>query len=166
GIGFGFLLQKGQVTKYNIIMAQLFLTDFTVIKIIFTAIITGMVGVYGMRAYGLVQLHKKPGSIGSSVIGGLIFGVGFAILGYCPGTVSGAVGQGSVDALLGGTLGLLAGAGIYAAIFPRVRDSILNYGDFGDITIPELLKVPPWAGVIGVSTILIIILGIIEALGF
>src|SRR3990172_10730826 len=95
GILFGFLLQKGGVTKYDVIIGQLLLSDFTVVKIMLTAMITGMIGVHLFRTLGIAQLHPKPGSLGSTVIGGLIFGVGFAVLGYCPGTLAGAVGQGA-----------------------------------------------------------------------
>lgn len=94
GIIFGFLLQKGGVTDYDVLIGQLLLKDFTVIKIIITAIITGMIGIYFLKSKGLVKLHPKPGSLGSVVIGGLLFGIGFGLLGYCPGTVAGAVGHG------------------------------------------------------------------------
>ncbi|MGD8649825.1 MAG: YeeE/YedE thiosulfate transporter family protein, partial [Desulfobacterales bacterium] len=92
GFCFGFLLQKGGVTRYDVIMGQLLLQDWTVVKVILTAILTGMIGIYLLRIPGLAKLHTWSGSFGSTVIGGLIFGVGFAILGYCPGTLAGAVG--------------------------------------------------------------------------
>ncbi len=107
GILFGFLLQKGGATTYEVIIGQLLLTDFTVVKIMLTAVVTGMIGVHLLRSLGLAELHPKPGSLGSTAIGGLIFGVGFGILGYCPGTMIGAVGQGSLDALFGGLPGML-----------------------------------------------------------
>ena len=91
GICFGGLLYISGVTEYNVILGQLLLTDFTVIKVMLTAVVVGMIGMYAMKSRGLVKLHPKPGSIGSTVIGGIIFGMGFAILGYCPGTVAGAV---------------------------------------------------------------------------
>lgn len=144
GIIFGFLLQKGGVTRYDVIIGQLLLTDFTVLKVMMSAVITGMVGIYVLKGAGLAQLQPKPGSIGSSVIGGLIFGLGFGILGYCPGTVVGAVGQGSLDALLGGVVGVITGAGLFAAVYPKLEKGILKKGDFGKITIPELLHVNPW----------------------
>jgi hypothetical protein len=90
GIFFGFFLQKGHVTTYEAIFGQLLLKDFTVLKVMLTAIVSGMVGVYALRAIGLLSLNIKPGSWGTSGIGGLIFGVGLAILGYCPGTSAGA----------------------------------------------------------------------------
>jgi len=100
------LLQKGGVTRYDVIIGQLLLTDFTVLKVMLSAVVTGMVGVYALKGAGLANLHPKPGSLGSTAVGGLIFGLGFGILGYCPGTVVGAVAQGSLDALFGGVVRL------------------------------------------------------------
>lgn len=71
--------------------------DFTVVKVMLSAVVTGMLGVHAMKWAGLARLHLKSGSWGSSVIGGLIFGVGFATLGYCPGTAADAVGNGYLD---------------------------------------------------------------------
>ena len=144
GFGFGFLLQKGGLTDYDVIVGQLLLTDFTMIRMMLSAVIVGMLGVYFMRRQGWVQLHPKYGSAGMTVIGGLIFGAGFAILGYCPGTIIGAIGQGSLDALVGGLVGILIGAAIFARIYPRIRWSILNTGSFGNPTLPELLGVDGW----------------------
>lgn len=165
GILFGFLLQKGGVTKYSTIINQLLLKDFTVVKIMLSAVIAGTLGVHLLRSLGLAQLHPKPGSIGVSVIGGLIFGVGFATLGYCPGTIAGAVGQGSLDALLGGVTGILIGAGIFAAIYPGVQRAILSKGDFGELTLPQLLKLNPWLVVIPAVVILAGILFLLEKSG-
>ena len=158
GLAFGFLLQRGGVTSYDVIIGQLLLTDFTVAKVMLSAIVTGMLGVYLLRSLGLVRLHPKAGSLGRSVGGGLIFGVGFAILGYCPGTVAGAVGQGSLDALFGGVTGILIGTGMFAALYPRLQATILNKGDFGAITLPELLRVNAWFVVVPVAVLLVALL--------
>lgn len=165
GIIFGFLLQKGGVTYYDVIIGQLLLTDFTVVKVMLSAVITGMLGVHLLKSLGLAELHPKPGSVGSTVIGGLIFGAGFAILGYCPGTLVGAVGQGSLDALFGGVMGALIGAGIFAAIYPKLQKGILNKGDFGQKTLPELFRVNPWIIVIPAAIILTSLLVWIEKAG-
>lgn len=141
GFVFGFLLQKGGVCNYEVILGQLLLTDFTVIKVILTAIITGMIGVYGMRQAGWVKLHKKSGSAGATIPGPLIFGVGFALLGYCPGTSFGAVGHGAMDALVGGVIGITMGTALYAAVYPIINKKVLHFGTFGDITLIELLGV-------------------------
>ncbi len=165
GILFGFLLQKGQATHYDVIIGQLLLYDFTVVKIMLSAVITGMLGIYLLKSLDLAQLHIKPGSVGRSVIGGLIFGVGFAILGYCPGTVAGAVGEGFLDALFGGVTGMVIGAWIFATLYPLLDKSILNKGDFGDVTLPQLLNVNPWVVVIPVAIALTGLLIWIEKAG-
>jgi hypothetical protein len=166
GILFGFLLQKGGVTRYDIIVGQLLLQDFTVLKIMFTAMVTGMIGVHLLRGLGLAQLHPKPGSLGSTAIGGLIFGVGFGTLGYCPGTAVGAVGQGSLDALFGGIPGLLLGAGLFASLYPKLQSRFLNRGDFGEITWPQLLRVNPWVLIVPLSTGVIALLYWLEQVGW
>ena len=165
GILFGFLLQKGGATKYHIILGQLLLTDFTVVKIMLSAIVTGMLGVHLLRSLGLAKLHPKPGAIGTSAIGGLIFGAGFAILGYCPGTIAGAVGQGSVDSLIGGVGGILLGAWIFAAAYPGLWKKILTRGDFSELTLPELLKVNAWIVVLPAAIVLIALLVLMEKAG-
>ena len=165
GIAFGFLLQKGGVTHYDVIIGQLLFTDFTVLKIMLSAVLTGMIGVHLLKQLGLAQLHPKPGSVGTSVIGGLIFGVGFGILGYCPGTVAGTVGQGAMDALLGGVVGILIGAALFAAVYHKIHDPILSKGNFGEITLPELFKVHPWAVVTPVAVLIVVLLILIERSG-
>ncbi|MDD2353731.1 MAG: YeeE/YedE thiosulfate transporter family protein [Atribacterota bacterium] len=156
GILFGFLLQKGGVAKYDVIIGQLLLKDFTVIKIMLTAIVVGMPGIYLMKDLGLIELHPKPGSIGMTMIGGIIFGIGFALLGYCPGTISAAIGQGSLDALFGGLAGILIGAGVFAQLYPYLED-FLHKGWFGEVTIPEILKVNHWMVIIPFCFFIILI---------
>jgi uncharacterized protein len=128
GFCFGFLLQKGGVTRYKILMGQLLMEDFTVLKIILTAVAVGMVGVYAMKQAGWIELHKKNGSMGTTIPGSLIFGVGFGLLGYCPGTSIGAFGHGSLDALVGGIGGMLIGCVLYAAIYPEFAQFLVNEG--------------------------------------
>jgi uncharacterized membrane protein YedE/YeeE len=156
GICFGFLLQKGGATDYGVIEGQLLLVDFTVLKVMLSAVMVGMVVFPILRQYGYANSHAAHGTLGSNVIGGLIFGAGFALLGYCPGTVAGAVGTGALDALIGGMVGMLIGAGIFAGLYPGLKKGILNRGPFPAVTIPEFLHLKPWmvivlleAGMIG-----------------
>lgn len=165
GMVFGFLLQKGGVTRYDVIIGQLLLTDFTVLKVMLSASLTGMVGIYTLKGVGLAQLHPKPGSIGSTVVGGLIFGLGFGILGYCPGTVVGAVAQGSLDALFGGVVGIITGAGLFAALYPKLEKGILKKGDFGNITVPQLLQVNPWLVIVPLCAAIAGLLAWLESAG-
>lgn len=157
GIGFlfGFLLQKGNVTEYDVILGQLLFRDFTVIKIMVTAMVTGMVGIHLLRSIGLAQLHPKAGSLGMTLVGGLIFGVGFAVLGYCPGTIAAAVGQGKMDAFTGGLSGIIIGAGLYAHAFPYLSRTVLPRGEFGTLTFPELFRVNPWVIIVPLASSLI-----------
>lgn len=167
GFLFGFLLQKGRVCYYDIILRQLLLEDFTVLKVILTAIVTGMIGVYAMRAAGWVTLHKKAGSLGTSIPGPLIFGIGFATLGYCPGTAVGAVGHGALDALVGGVFGIMVGAGLYAAVYPKLKQRVLNVGSFGDKTLIDILPVRnPWVVIVPVVFLIVAFLIVLEMAGF
>jgi uncharacterized protein len=138
GTIFGFLLQKGGVAKYEVLMGALFLTDFTVMKIMLTAIATGMIGIFSMHALGLVELHVKPTRYAANIVGGLIFGVGFGLLGYCPGTGTAALGQGNLDAIAG-VLGLFAGSYLYAEMYGFLDSTILKWGNRGKIMLPEVL---------------------------
>ncbi|MBN2565034.1 MAG: YeeE/YedE family protein [Candidatus Eisenbacteria bacterium] len=165
GVVFGFLLQRGGVTRYEVIIGQLLLEDHTVARVMLAAVVVGSLGVHALRSLGLAELHPKPGSLGSSVVGGLIFGAGFAVLGYCPGTMAGAIGQGSMDALLGGLPGILLGAGALAALYPRLSRGIMAVGDFGDVTLPRLLKVNEWAVVLPACALIVLVLWLMRGAG-
>ena len=138
GTAFGFLLQKGGVARYDVLLGALFLTDFTVMKIMLTAIAVGMIGIFSMHALGLVQLQVKPTRYAANIIGGLIFGIGFALLGYCPGTGAAALGQGNYDAVAG-VFGLIAGSYLYAEMSGYLDSTILKWGIRGRIMLPDLL---------------------------
>lgn len=166
GILFGFLLHKGGATKYDVIVGQLLLTDFTVVKIMLSAIVTGMIGIYFMKSLGWIKLSLKSGSVGKNVIGALIFGVGFAVLGYCPGTIAGAIGNGYLDATVGGLAGIVLGTWIFAVMYPKLKDGILKKGDFGDITIPRLLKVNDWVVVVPAVALILLLLFWMEKAGY
>ncbi|MBN2720934.1 MAG: YeeE/YedE family protein [Proteobacteria bacterium] len=165
GIAFGFLLQKGGVTRYDVILGQLLLEDFTVLKIMFSAIITGSVGLHYLKSRGLITLNPKKGSWGKNAIGGLIFGVGFAILGYCPGTIAAAMGNGYLDAALGGFPGILFGSWLLAVLYPGLKAGILKKGDFGDLTLSRLFRVSDRMAVLIMSIILVGAMFIMEAAG-
>ena len=165
GVVFGFLLQKGGVTKYDVIVGQLLLSDFTVVKIMLSAVATGMIGIHAMKAMGWIKPSIKPGALGMNVVGGLIFGVGFAVLGYCPGTIAGAVGNGYLDALVGGLAGIVIGSGLFAALYPKLKAGILTKGDFGELTFPKLFKVNDWLVVIPAVALIVLLLFWLESAG-
>lgn len=161
GIVFGFLLQKGGVAKYHVLLGVLLLEDFTVVKVMVSAIIVGMVGVFSLNRLGLVELHIKPTRFAANIIGGLLFGVGFALLGYCPGTGVAALGQGNYDAIAG-IIGLLAGSYIYAELSAPLGKTVEKWGDKGKLTIPEVLGIPTAAFVVVLAPVLALALFAIE----
>ena len=111
GILFGFFLQKARVIRYDKQLGALRLIDMTIVKFMVSSILVGMVGVYLLLDLGWVKLSLKSTNLGGNIIGGLIFGLGWGLLGYCPGTSAGALGEGRWDALWG-ILGMIAGAAI------------------------------------------------------
>jgi len=141
GIVFGFLLQKGGVGKYHVLIGQLLLQDFTVVKVMLTAIVVGMIGIFTLHRFAKVNLTIKPTRIGANVIGGLIFGAGFGLIGYCPGTVAAALGQGNLDGLFA-MFGLLLGSYFYAEFSTVLKNSVEKWGEKGKLLLPELLHVP------------------------
>ena len=138
GLAFGFLLQKGGVGKYNVLIGQLLLQDFTVAKVMLTAIVVGMVGIFTLHHFAKVNLHIKPTRLGANIIGGLLFGAGFALMGYCPGTAAVALGQGSWDALFG-MAGLVAGSWLFAELSGWTKRTVEKWGDLGKVLLPDLL---------------------------
>ena len=143
GILFGFFLQKGRVLRYDKQLGALRLMDMTIVKFMLSTVLVGMVGVYILKDLGLVKLSVKPTNLGPNIIGGLIFGAGWGLLGYCPGTSAGALGEGRWDSLWG-ILGMLVGVAVYAEVYPALKASILTWGKLGKITLPQVLGVNHW----------------------
>lgn len=143
GIAFGFLLQKGRVLRYDKQLGALRLIDMTIVKFMFSTVLVGMVGIYLLSDLGLISLKLKAAILGGNIVGGLIFGVGWGLVGYCPGTSLGALGEGRIDAFWG-ILGMLFGAAVYAEVYPQLKTSVLTWGDYGKITLPQLLGVNHW----------------------
>ena len=152
GLAFGFLLQKGGVGKYHILLGQLLLQDWTVVKIMMTAVVVGMVGIFVLHHFAKVNLHIKPTKLGPNIIGGLLFGAGFALIGYCPGTGAAALGQGSWDALFG-IIGLVAGSWLYAELSGTLKKTVEKWGALGKLTLPDVLHIPRGALVAALAVI-------------
>ena len=143
GILFGFFLQKGRVLRYDKQLGALRLMDMTIVKFMLSTVLVAMVGIYLLKDLGLIKLSVKPTNLGANILGGLIFGAGWGLLGYCPGTSAGALGEGRWDALWG-ILGMLLGAAVFAEVYPALKTSILTWGKFGKITLPQVLGVNHW----------------------
>jgi hypothetical protein len=147
GIVFGFLLQKAQVVRYDKQLGALRLMDMTIVKFMLSNIIVGMIGIYLLNDLGMVKLSVKATSVGANILGGILFGLGWGLLGYCPGTSAGALGEGRWDALWG-IGGMLVGASIFAHTYPALKDTVYTWGSLGKITLPHVLGINHWIVII------------------
>lgn len=156
GLLFGFLLQKGRVIRYDKQLGGLLLKDMTIVKFMLSSILVAMVGTYLLLDLGLVKLSIKPTILGANIGGGIIFGLGWGLLGYCPGTSAGALGEGRWDALFG-ILGMLSGAALYAEAFPTLKTTVLTWGNFGKLTLPQVLGINHWLVIIPLSVLILLL---------
>lgn len=161
GLIFGFLLQKGGVAKFDLLIGVLLLEEFTVIKVMGSAILVGMIGAFLLRRAGVVELQINPTKYGANIVGGLLFGVGFGLLAYCPGTDAAAVGQGNLDAMLG-VVGLLLGSYLYAAWSDSSEATIGSWGKRGELTLPQVVGLPEGVFIALAAPLLIVILIVVE----
>jgi len=143
GIVFGWLLHRGGVTDYNVIVRQFLLQDFTVLKVMFTAIVVGGLGVWILHGQDLANFHIKPAAMLAVVLGAVLFGIGMVVYGYCPGTGVAAIGAGRLDALAG-FFGMIAGGVAYALSYDWVAARILPVADLGKKRLPDLASFPEW----------------------
>lgn len=144
GIAFGFLLQKAHVTRFATIAGQLILKDFTVMKVILTAIAAGSLGLYFLKSLFVdVSAVISTTTLAAAFAGGGIFGIGMAILGYCPGTCVGALAEKDKNARFG-LIGMIVGAGLYAEVFSWISAHLKPASEINKATLPDYFGVSPW----------------------
>jgi uncharacterized membrane protein YedE/YeeE len=143
GVAFGALLQQGRVLRYEKQVGAMLFSDMTILKFMLSAIVVGMVGLQLLVGLDVIEFSPKGTAIGANLIGGLLFGVGWAVMGYCPGTAMGAVGEGRWHAIFA-LLGMLVGAAVYAEVYPALAESVLTWGKLGKLQLPGVLGVSPW----------------------
>lgn len=148
GLVFGFLLHRGGVTDFDVIVRLFQFRDFTVLKVMMTAIAVGGVGIALLHGQDLAKYHIKDLNLLAVGLGAAIFGVGMVLYGYCPGTGLAAVATGRLDALAG-LAGMLVGGIAYALTFDWVAAHILPVGAYGKLRLPELLGLPEWVCYVG-----------------
>jgi hypothetical protein len=142
GVGFGFCLERAGFGSARKLTAVFYLHDMAVVKVMFTAIVTAMVGLFALSALGLLdlaELYVEPTNLAAQAIGGLVFGAGFMIGGYCPGTSIAAIATGRKDGIMF-ALGMLAGVMAYAELTPGVETWIADTAQ-GEMTLPSLTGV-------------------------
>ena len=151
GIGFGFFLERAGFGSARKLVSQFYLNDLAVFKVMFTAIVTAMLGVTYLSWAGFLDLsllYLVPTYWVAQVAGGLVLGVGFVVGGYCPGTSVVSTATGKIDGLVFVT-GFAAGTLGFALAFPLVK-GLYAAGDIGTKTLPQVLGVPYGILVFGV----------------
>lgn len=151
GIGFGFFLERAGFGSARKLVSQFYLDDLAVFKVMFTAIVTALLGVTYLAWMGILDLslvYLTPTFLWPQIVGGLVLGVGFAVGGYCPGTSVAATATGRMDGLLY-VVGLGFGTLVFAEVFPWV-EGFFTSGHYGAQTLPGVLGVPYGVVVFGV----------------
>ena len=158
GLGFGFFLERAGFGSARKLAAQFYLYDMSVFKVMFTAIVTGMLGVTYLGWIGWLDLdlvYLVPTFLGPQIVGGLVLGVGFVVGGYCPGTSVAALATGRIDAMVY-ALGIFAGTFAYAEVYPSIKD-LVNANPMGQVTLPEVFGLP-W-GLVVFAVVVIAVVG-------
>jgi uncharacterized protein len=138
GIGFGFCLERAGFGSAKKLVSQFYLDDLAVFKVMFTAIVTAMLGVFYLGWLGVLDLsllYLTPTNIWPQIVGGLVLGFGFVIGGYCPGTSLVAAATGRIDGLVF-VLGVAAGTYALGESFPLIR-GFYESGALGRLTLPQ-----------------------------
>ena len=157
GIGFGFMLERGGFGSARILAAQFYLGNMRVVKVMFTAILTAMLGIYYLSVIGFMDLsliYVSNTYIIPQVLGGLILGIGFVIGGYCPGTSMVAFSTGKIDGFVY-ILGVTAGIFVFGEMFPFI-EGFVNSTNMGAQTLPSFF---------GLSYGLVVFLVVVMAIG-
>jgi uncharacterized membrane protein YedE/YeeE len=166
GVLFGFALNKAGLTKYHKIVNQFRLTDFTVLKFMMTALVVTMLGVYPLRALGLITFPAIPETyVVGNLVGGLIFGVGMAAAGFCPGTAVAGAGEGKLDYLVPGLLGFLTGGVIFGLTYQSFMPQIKAIGNFGSVVIPDLWHINPYLAIFVFALMALVLFYLIDRVG-
>ena len=139
------MLQKGKLGRYATIVNVFRFTDLTVLKFLVSALMVAMLGIQSLISLGLADsVPIAPTYMLGNLIGGLVFGVGMALVGFCPGTVAAGAGEGRLDNLIPGSLGLYTGAVVFGATYPKVFPAIASVANLGSVTVMRVWKVDAW----------------------
>jgi uncharacterized membrane protein YedE/YeeE len=150
GIFFGLSLERSGLGDPHKLTGVFYFRDFTVPKVMFTAIVVASTGIYLLTDLDLLDIERVyiiPTFFWPQLAGGLIFGVGFVMSGYCPGTAVAGLASGRLDAFVA-MAGVSAGSLLFATLYPMLEGFYLS-SDMGVVTVPGLLGVNHWVVIIG-----------------
>lgn len=160
GIVFGFALEKSRVFEPGVIVGQMQLSNFIMLKVFLTAVATGAVVLAAMHGFGYVKLAPKAALYSADILGGLILGAGIALAGACPGTVLAQIGAGYRDAIFT-VVGGLAGAVAYSYAEPMLSKTFLGAGG-GKLVLSDLIGIPYWTGALALAALCAVVLVALE----
>jgi len=141
GIGFGFFLERAGFGSARKLAAQFYFNDMSVLKVMFSAIVTAMIGIFYLSWSGYMDLsmvYINPTYIVPQIIGGLLLGVGFVIGGYCPGTSCVGLSTGKIDAFIY-LLGIVFGIFLFGEAYPFI-EGFVNSTSMGQVTLPQFFN--------------------------
>jgi hypothetical protein len=160
GIAFGFALEKSRVFEPGVIVGQMQLRNFLMLKIFLTAVATGAVALAVLNGFGLVKLQPKAAAYAADAVGGLVLGAGIAMAGACPGTTLAQVGAGYRDAiftLVGGLFGAVA----YSYAQPVLSKTFLGQSG-SKLILSDMIGIPYWQGALALAAIIVVVLVALE----
>ncbi len=140
GCAFGAILYLGGASSYRRIVGTLLLKDMAIIKLMMTAIGVGSLGIYLLDMGGLANMSIKPAYVWGVLVGGIIFGIGWAISGYCPGTCVVGASEGKKDAIFT-VLGAFTGAFMFSLAYPVLENWLIKPANFGKVTFESMLGI-------------------------
>ncbi|MGP9812471.1 YeeE/YedE thiosulfate transporter family protein [Rhodopseudomonas sp. NSM] len=159
GIVFGFALEKSRVFEPGMIVGQMQLRNFIMLKMFLTAVATGALVLAVLHGFGFVKLHPKGALYAADIVGGLLLGAGIALAGACPGTTLAQIGVGYRDAIFT-LVGGLAGAVAFSYAQPWLAANLI--GTAKPILFTDLVGLPYWQGAVGLAVVLIAVLALME----
>jgi len=140
GCAFGAILFLGGASSYRRILGTLLLKDMWIIKLMMTAIGVGTLGIYLLDLGGLANMSIKPAYVWGVLAGGVIFGIGWAVSGYCPGTCVVGASEGKKDAIFT-VVGALLGAFVFSVAYPYIESMLIEPANFGKVTLESVLGI-------------------------
>lgn len=162
GFAFGWLLQKAGLSRYERIVGVYRFEDLAVVKVLLTALVVGAACLRALTALGLAGAVPIPATyFAGNVAGGVLFGIGMALSGFCPGTVAAGAGEGRLDYLIPGMLGLVAGALIFGVVYPWVLP-LVSVDVRPGLTIARWLGADPWLVLLVLTQVVLLVFYAIE----
>jgi hypothetical protein len=166
GLGFGWMLHKAGLTHYARIVNIYRLRDMTVMQFMLVALLVGGILLQAGVDLGLSAALVVPATLVlANFVGGVVFGVGMATAGYCPGTIVAEAGEGRLDAWIAGLSGLFVGAIVFGLLQPAIMPVLARIGSLGHVTLAQLIGASPWLVLLVFGELVVIGLVLVARIG-